>query len=92
MLFGLLAYIYARSWLLSIRQNNPYAILMFTLITMGVFFMPANNQLFHSPGLLFTVIVVSFLYIRDGHVSGNAGQGIVSSKPVAKGCAIASRT
>lgn len=91
-LFGLLAYIYARSWLLSIRQNNPYAILMFTLITMGVFFMPANNQLFHSPGLLFTVIVVSFLYIRDGHVSGNAGQGIVSSKPVAKGCAIASRT
>lgn len=66
LIFGYFAFIYARAWRSSIRFENPLAILVFALLTMGVFFMPANNQLLHSPGGLFTVIVVAALYIFKG--------------------------
>lgn len=62
-LFGFIAYLYARSWMAAIKYENPFAILMFALLTMGAFFLPANNQLFHSPGNLFTVIVIAVLYM-----------------------------
>lgn len=65
-LFGFFAYVYARAWLAATRYENPFAILMFSMLTMGAFFMPANNQLLHSPGALFTTIVVSMLYLWLG--------------------------
>ena len=67
LLFGFFGFVYARAWLYSIRYANPYAILMFTMMTLGMFFVPANNQLFHAPGFLFTVVVISVLYLRNGH-------------------------
>jgi hypothetical protein len=66
LIFGYFAFVYARAWKYAIRFENPLAILVFALLTMGVFFMPANNQLLHSPGGLFTVIVVATLYIFKG--------------------------
>ena len=69
LLFGFFAYVYARSWLFSIRFGNPYAILLFTILTLGMFFLPANNQLFHSPGALFALVVVAVLYARNGHLA-----------------------
>ena len=65
-LFGYFAYVYSRAWAAAIRYENPFAILTFALLTVGAFFMPANNQLLHSPGGLFTAIVVSSLYILMG--------------------------
>ncbi|RIV76042.1 hypothetical protein [Pelagerythrobacter aerophilus] len=65
-LFGWFAYIYARTWISAISYENPFSVLMFSLMTVGMFFMPANNQLFHSPGGLFTVVVVSILYLWKG--------------------------
>jgi hypothetical protein len=65
-LFGYFAYVYARAWAAAIKYENPFAILVFSLLTIGVFFMPANNQLLHSPGGLFTAIVVSGLYLSIG--------------------------
>ncbi len=62
-LFGFIAYLFARSWISAIRYENPFAILMFSLLTLGAFFLPANNQLLHSPGNLFTVITISILYM-----------------------------
>lgn len=91
-LFGFFAYIYARSWLFSVRVKNPYAILMFTLLTMGLFFMPANNQMFHTPGMLFTVIVVSFFYLRHGHVPAGVERGTGSRNIARKGWATAFHT
>lgn len=70
LLFGFFAFVYARCWLFSIRYGNPYAILMFTLLTLGMFFLPANNQLFHSPGALFSLVMVAVLYGRNGHFAG----------------------
>lgn len=71
LLFGFFAFVYARSWLLSIRYANPFAILMFGILTVGVFFLPANNQLFHSPGSLLSLLLVVFLYSRSGHFSAS---------------------
>lgn len=65
LLFGFFAYVYARSWRAATRFQNPFAILMFAQLTMGAFFMPANNQLLHSPGALLTTIVISILYISQ---------------------------
>lgn len=66
LLFGYFAYVYARCWLAAIRYQNPFAILMFALMTMGMFFMPANNQLLHTPGALFTLVLTSWLYLSVG--------------------------
>lgn len=65
-LFGFFAYVYARSWLSATRFENPFSILFFAQLTMGAFFMPANNQLLHSPGGLFNFITVTFLYLYFG--------------------------
>ena len=62
-LFGFFAFAYARCWLVAVSHQNPFAILLFTLLTMGMFFMPANNQLLHSPGALFTFLMVVILYL-----------------------------
>ncbi|MEP2101079.1 MAG: hypothetical protein ABJP02_18565 [Parasphingorhabdus sp.] len=63
LLFGFIAYLFARSWISAIRYENPFSILMFSLLTLGAFFLPANNQLLHSPGNLLTVIIISILYM-----------------------------
>ena len=62
-IFGFIAYLYARVWMSAIRYQNPFAILMFAMLTLGAFFIPANNQLLHAPGNLFTVIVITILYL-----------------------------
>lgn len=66
LLFGVFAYVYARAWISAVRYKNPFSILMFALLTMGAFFMPANNQLLHTPGALFTTITISVLYVGVG--------------------------
>lgn len=65
-IFGFFASIYARAWLAAVRYENPFAILMFSLLTMGAFFMPANNQMLHSPGALFTMILATIIYLWFG--------------------------
>jgi hypothetical protein len=63
-IFGFLGYVYARAWAESIRFQNPYSILLFCLLSMGVIMMPANNQLMQTPGALLTLIVIVILYLR----------------------------
>lgn len=65
-LFGLFAFWYARAWLESIILADPYAVMLFTLMTVGVFYVPANNQLMHSPGALATLGLVAGLYLMTG--------------------------
>lgn len=77
-LFGFFAYVYARAWRAAIRFENPFAILLFAQLTMGAFFMPANNQLLHSPGGLFTILVVSGLYLSIGRRYNKPGVSWVS--------------
>lgn len=71
LLFGYFSFIYARMWKEATRYSNPISILAFTLLTVGVFFIPANNQLLHTPGSLLTVLfifILHFLYSRRFNV------------------------
>lgn len=63
LLFGLFAFWYARAWLESVILRDPFAVLLFTLMTVGVFYAPANNQVMHTPGGLATLFVVVGLYL-----------------------------
>lgn len=63
-LFGYFAYVYGRTWIESIKFQNPFSIALFCLLTLGVFMAPANNQLMQTPGGLLTLIVTVFLYLR----------------------------
>ena len=62
-IFGFFAYVYSRCWVESIRFANPFAILLFCLLTLGVVMMPANNQLMQTPGGLATLCVTVALYL-----------------------------
>lgn len=63
LLFGFFAFVYARTWNLSIRYDNPFAVLLFSLMTLGAFFIPANNQIFIAPGSLATAVIVVILFL-----------------------------
>jgi len=65
-LFGVFAFWYARAWLESIILSDPFSVLLFTLMTVGVFYVPANNQLMHSPGPVATLLLVFVLYMMGG--------------------------
>jgi len=63
-LFGFFAFIYARSWIESIRFENPFSILLFTYLSLGVVMMTANNQLMAAPSGISTLGLVVFLYLK----------------------------
>ena len=60
------AALYARVWRESIEYRNPFAILVFCLLNIGILYIPANNQLVHTPGGIMTGIVVFGLYFAFG--------------------------
>ncbi len=55
-------YGYAVCWRESIFRQNPYSVLMFCLLTIGIAYAPANNQLMHSPGALLALFGTVILY------------------------------
>lgn len=62
LLGGGIGYLYAKLWRESILLENPVSILLFCLLSVGAAYVPANNQLMHSPGALFTLFVIGGLY------------------------------
>lgn len=61
-LFGWFAYVYGRCWAEIVEFRNPFSMMLFALLSLGVVMMPANNQLMQSPGGLATLGVVVTLY------------------------------
>ena len=64
-LFGFFAYVYSRAWIESVRFANPYSIMLFCWMTLGVVMMPANNPLMYAPGALLTLGLVTTLYLAN---------------------------
>jgi hypothetical protein len=58
LLFVFVAYIYAQCWKEAVMFNNPTSIMLFSVLNLGLVFVPANNQLFHSPESYLSVILV----------------------------------
>jgi len=48
--FMLVAYLYAKVWREAYRYSNPISIVLFAILTIALLYIPANNQLLHTPG------------------------------------------
>lgn len=58
-----IAYVYAVCWKEIVRYRNPISILMFSMLTMGLIFVPANNQLLHGYDGFITTIIMTILWL-----------------------------
>lgn len=58
-----MGYIYAVSWKESIIYSNPMSVFMFALLSLGLVFLPANNQLLHTPQGVLTFFVAISLWL-----------------------------
>ena len=55
------AYVYALCWKEIVKYRNPVSILMFSMLSIGLIFVPANNQLLHGyDGFFATAIMALF--------------------------------
>ena len=62
-IFMLIAYLYAKVWKEAYLYSNPISIVLFIILTIGFIYMPANNQLLHSPGSFIATFFFLFLWI-----------------------------
>lgn len=62
----LVAFFYGRVWLRVLQKSNPLAPMMFMLLTVGMLFSFANNQLLHSLQGVILVFFVTALYFIAG--------------------------
>ena len=60
----IIGYIFGQLWKEILFCENPFSILFFCLLSVGAIYAPANNQLMHTPGGLFTLILTVFFYYR----------------------------
>lgn len=60
----IIGYVFGQLWKEILVCENPFSILFFCLLCVGAFYAPANNQLMHSPGGLFTLILTVYFYYR----------------------------
>jgi len=61
--FAIFAYVYGVAWIESYRFSNPISIVLLSVMTIGLVYVPANNQLFHNPGAFFTIFVLMIIWI-----------------------------
>ena len=70
--FGV-TFIWAKSWIISIKRYEPSSILLFVWLTIGALFVVANNQLLHGPGLFFTSCVLGIFFFKESKKIENQG-------------------
>jgi hypothetical protein len=51
-LFSLIGYLWAKLWVEAVVLRRRSSIILFSFLFLGLVFVPANNQLVHSPGSL----------------------------------------
>lgn len=68
---GCMGFIYGRAWREILLYQNPFSIMVFAMMNIGLAYAPANNQLMHSPGALSTSMGVLLFYFLF-HANFNA--------------------
>jgi hypothetical protein len=61
--FFLVSFIYGRLWRDLLRRKNPFAVPLYSYLSIGFIFIPANNQLLLSPGGVLTLFSLSVLWM-----------------------------
>lgn len=64
--FAFVAFIYGRAWRAVTRIGNPYAAPFFGYLSVGMVFVPANNQLLISPGGILALVCFALFWIWSG--------------------------
>lgn len=60
---GFVGYLYGRTWSEIVRFRNPFSLMVFAMLNIGLAYAPANNQLMHTPGGLATTFGTLILYV-----------------------------
>lgn len=63
LIFFPFAYVYAVCWKEIVKYRNPLSLLMFSMLSMGLVFIPANNQLMHGFDGFLTTVLVSLIWL-----------------------------
>lgn len=73
LIFIVVGYVWQTTWLEVIRYNNPVSLILFATISLGLIFVPANNQLFHGidtyVSTLFIVIYWMFNHKKYNYIA-----------------------
>lgn len=75
---GVVGFFFARTCKEAIYYRNPFSVLLLTLLSIGFFYIPANNQLMHSPGGLWTLGWILILYARFARRYNYVGEEAIS--------------
>ena len=62
-LFTFISFLYARVWIEAYKYKNPISIILFSMLTIALLYIPANNQLLHTPGSIIAVFYFLVLWI-----------------------------
>lgn len=57
-----IAYVYATSWIEAYKYRNPLSILMFCVLSLGLIYVPGNNQLLHGVEGFFATCFLGFIW------------------------------
>lgn len=68
--FLVLGYVFALSWLSSVEKHNPYGIIIFCLFIIRLAFLPANNIVLSSSFSFITWVVCIVLWYLSSHGIG----------------------
>ncbi len=70
LVFFIMGYIFALSWLSSVEKHNPYAIIIFCLYIIRFAYLPANNIVLSSSFTFITWFVCMILWYLSSHGIG----------------------
>jgi len=62
-LFAFVAFLYAKVWRESYLYKNPISIILFSMLSIALLYIPANNQLLHTPGSIIAIFFFILLWI-----------------------------
>jgi hypothetical protein len=62
-LFMLIAYLYGKVWREAYKYKNPISIILFANLTIGLLYIPSNNQLLHTPGSIIAMFYFISIWI-----------------------------
>lgn len=64
--FFFFAFVYGKCWREAVIYHNPLSVLLFAVLNLGLVFVPANNQLFHTPESFIAVVSIFFMWLTLG--------------------------
>lgn len=62
-LFFVVAFVYAQCWQAAVTFGDRCSIVLFAVLTLGLIFVPANNQLLHTPESFLSLAIIFYVWV-----------------------------